>query len=216
MTGNLLLLVMVAGIVLPAVLFFLERRGRIEYMVFGAGVLIILATLAFLMLEQRSETPQTAFGTDQQASAAALLLPSASVEVQGLPDPGATPERPASSATATAPLAASTAGATASTPVAAETVGATRDVPTPRPTEDEAPGASPEALISTVRVGTANVRREPAANSPIVGTVALNDELVVLDFLNGWYQVRLGERHAPRSRLEGGQGWIWGELISTP
>jgi hypothetical protein len=49
-----------------------------------------------------------------------------------------------------------------------------------------------------------------------VGTVALDDELVVLDTRGGWYQVRLGERHAPRSSLEGGQGWIWGELINAP
>ncbi len=203
MTDNLLLLVMLAGILLPMVLFFSERRGKVEYIVFGAGVFMILATLAILMLQQRSEDPQTAFGTDQEPGAAALLLPSTSTETQAPPDPSATSKAPASSATA-------------STPVAAETVDATRDAPTPRPTEDEAPSASPESLISTVRVGTANVRREPAANSPIVGTVALDDELVVIDIENGWYLVRLGERHAPRSRLEGGQGWIWGELINAP
>ena len=216
MTDNLLLLVLLTGILFPAVLFFRERRGRIEYIVFGTGVLIILGTLAILTLEQRSEDPQTALDSDQELGAPALLLPSTSTETQAPVSSTSTPERPAASATATAPVAAGTAGARASTPVAVGTVGATRDAPTSRPTEDEAPGASPEALISTVRVGTANVRREPAANSPVVGTVALNDELVVLDSLNGWYQVQLGERHAPRSRLEGGQGWIWGELINAP
>ena len=208
MTDNLLLLAILAGILIPAGLFFRERRGRMEYIVFGAGVLIILVTLVILIVEQRSEPPQTTLGTEEEPGAAALLLPG--TETLAPVSPTSPPEQPAASATA-------------STPVAAETVAATRDEPTPRPTEDQAPlaspegsPASPEATVTTVRVGTANVRREPAANSPVVGTVAQDDELVVLGIRNGWYQVRLGDRHAPRSRLQGGQGWIWGELINAP
>ncbi len=206
MTDNLLLLAILAGILIPAGLFFRERRGRMEYIVFGTGVLTILATLAILIVQQRSEPPETTLGAEEEPGAAALLLPDTETPVS----PTSPPEQPAASATV-------------STAAADETAAATPDVPAPRPTEDgappaspEAPPAAPEAPVTTVRVGTANVRREPAANCPVVGTVALNDELVVLDSLNGWYQVQLGERHAPRSRLEGGQGWIWGELINAP
>ena len=203
MTDNLLLLGMLTGIVVPIVLFFLQHRGTFEYLVFGVGVLMILVTLAIVMLEQRSEPPQPAFGTDQQPGAAALLLPSTSPETQAPPAPSAAPSGPVSSTTA-------------SVPVATRTVAPFLDAPTPGPTEDEAPGAAPEALVGTVRAEVANVRRDPAPVSPIVGTVARSDELIVIGTEEGWYQVRLGERHAPQSALRGGQGWIWGELVNTP
>ena len=44
MTNGLLLLVLLAGIGVPGVLFFRERHATVEYLVFGAGMLAILAT----------------------------------------------------------------------------------------------------------------------------------------------------------------------------
>ena len=215
MTDGLLLLVLIDGLVVVVLLFSRKERETLEYLVFGAGVLIILATLVIWWVEQRSEPPQTALGIEQEPGAAAPLLPG--TETQAPVSPTSTPQRPAASATA-------------STPVAAKTVAATPDVPTPRPTEDEAPTSSPEgstaspeappasseAPVTTVRVESANIRREPTRTSPIVGNVARNDELVVLNVQNGWVLVQLGERHAPSSVLRGGQGWISGELINLP
>ena len=203
MTNGLLLLVLLAGIGVPGVLFFRERHTTIEYLVFGAGMLAILATLTILMLQHRSELSQTTLGIDPD-DAAALLLPTTSTVTRAAPAPTATLEAP-------------TPSATTSVPTAPAAVAPTPDVPAaPSPTEGVTPSAAPEVIVSTVQVGAAKIRREPAGTSPIVGYVARDDELVVMDFQNGWVLVRLGEHHAPDSAVQGGQGWISGELIRVP
>ena len=202
MTNGLLLLVLLVGIGVPGVLFLRERHTRVEYLVFGAGMLAILTTLTILMLQRRSESSQTALGVDPD-DAAALLLPTTSTITRAAPVPTATPEMPTPSATIFVPTA----------PAA---IAPTPDVPTPSPTEGVTPSAAPAAIVSTVKVGAAKIRSEPALTSPAVGYVARGDELVVLDFQDGWVQVRLGERHAADSVLRGDQGWISGELIRIP
>ena len=211
MTNGLLLLVLMAGIGVPGVLFFRERHTIIEYLVFGAGMLAILVTLTILMLQHRSEPSPTTPGIDPD-DAAALLLPTTSTVTRSAPAPTATPEVPTPSATPDA----LTPSATISVPTAPAAIAPTPDLPAPSPTEGVTPSAAPEAIVSTVQVGAAKIRREPAGTSPIVGYVARDDELVVIDFQNGWVLVRLGERHAPDSAVQGGQGWISGELIRVP
>ena len=202
MMNGLLLLVLLVGIGVPGVLFFRERHTTIEYLVFGAGMLAILATLTILMLQHHSEPSQTALDIDPD-DVAALLLPTTSTVTRAAPVPTATPEVP-------------TPSATIPVPTASPAVAPTPDVPAPSPTEGVTPSAAPEAIVSTVQVGAAKIRSQPALTSPVVGYVARDDELLVLDFQNGWVLVQLGQRHAADSVLRSGQGWISGELIRIP
>lgn len=188
MTDTVLLLLLLAGIVLPVVVFFLLHQGKITYTALVAGVLAVLmmlTTLAVLMQHQRSESPQTAFGAEQQPDATALLLPStATLDIL-------TPRAPEDEAPSTAPVL------------------ATREPvpqPTTMPTATFVPTSLPQAQ-AIVRRELVDVRegpsagKDPESGEDIYKPILTKGQGEVLEVLgrgildDPWVQVRLdGER----------------------
>ena len=78
------------------------------------------------------------------------------------------------------------------------------------------PTVTPAISISVVTSPNAFVYDGPSFENSIIGGVEGGDELVVLGSNAGWYLVRVNGPGSPRSRIEGGQGWIDQGLISPP
>ena len=182
---NELLLFVLGGLVLSIVLFSLQRRRKIEYIMLGVGLLLMLATLAFILLDQRFEPTQTAFASDQQPGAAALLLPNTATLDTPTPDP---PEDESSS---TAPVPATSEPAPTPTSMPPATLG-----PTPLPQAQ----AIVRASMVNVHEGP-SARKDPESGEDIYKPITTKGRGEVLGVLgrgildNPWVQVQLdGDR----------------------
>jgi hypothetical protein len=101
-------------------------------------------------------------------------------------------------------------------PAAVETTVA-EDEPTPT-TEPATPIPSVQAateVIGTVK-SSGNVRNGPNRESRRIGQVSQGDELVFLAKSGTWYRVRLGEKRADSSEIQGGEGWVSEILVNVP
>lgn len=172
-------------------------------------------------LPAASPTPSVAGSAPSSgASAAASLVPSPTQFVQptvtttlpaltSAPSPSSVPptNAPPSPTFEPSPTSAppSPTNAPSSTPPAA-TSGPTEVIAT----------ATPALSISVVNVPRAFVYDSPSGNQSIIGGVERGDELEVLGQRSTWYLVRVYRAASPRSRIEGGQGWIAQDEVQPP
>lgn len=84
---------------------------------------------------------------------------------------------------------------------------------TPEPAESVE--ATPQQIIATVRTD-ANVRSGPGTSNRRIGSVSVGDELVIVAQSGDWYRVRLGEKRAASSEIQGGEGFIAKSLVNAP
>ena len=92
------------------------------------------------------------------------------------------------------------------------------------------PGATPTPVVaptipnstvltpaeSTVVAPSAFVYDEPSSTASLIGGVQQGDTVVILGSSGTWYLIQVSSTSSPRSRIEGGQGWIAQDAVRSP
>ncbi|HEX6291327.1 MAG TPA: HEAT repeat domain-containing protein [Herpetosiphonaceae bacterium] len=89
------------------------------------------------------------------------------------------------------------------------------ETPTAEPATPTPSIEAADQIVGTVKA-SGNVRNGPSRDSRRIGQVSVGDELVFLAKSGTWYRVRLGEKHAEGSEIQGGEGWVSEILVNVP
>jgi hypothetical protein len=65
-------------------------------------------------------------------------------------------------------------------------------------------------------VPSAFVYDGPSISNSIIGGVQIDDKVIVLESRGTWYLIQVSSIVSPRSKIEGGQGWIAQDAVSLP
>ncbi len=159
-------------------------------------------------------------GIDDSLPSPSVLAAAVSTASPMLSETGAAPSLSATSSPTLAPLPTLPEPSATLAPPTPPPPSPTLAPPTPPPPPPAPtlvpPTATPSVSISVVRAPRAFVYDGPSSNNSIIGGVEQGDELVVLGRSGTWYLVRVSGAESPRSRIEGGQGWIAQDLVGPP
>jgi hypothetical protein len=89
------------------------------------------------------------------------------------------------------------------------------ETPTPEPATPTPSIQAANEIVGTVK-SSGNVRNGPSRDSRRIGQVSVGDEIVFLARNGAWYRVRLGEKHAENSSIQGDEGWVSEILVNAP
>jgi len=115
------------------------------------------------------------------------------------------------------------AGARTPTQLIASTIPSTAlPMASPEPSATTAPTVtlpSPTVLTPSESIVTAPsifVYDGPSTNNSIIGGMQRDDKVVILGSSGTWYLIRVSSTNSPRSRIEGGRGWITQDVVTPP